>query len=280
MVLEQKIIKYKGKRVFEKVVMTSDFRRIPKYFEEDEACFLFITEGSFQFRSPTNLLSYGKNEAMLAKCGNYFIEQVSVNEIIRGKTFSAIGAFFYPDIVKGFFEADLSIQHFQNKFDVIKVNIEPLMKSFIDSIDFLLENPAIADENIIVNKLKELLLILGKSENAASINAFVSSLFVPHEYDFNEVVQNNIYSDLTIDEFAKLCNCSVATFKRKFTELYRESPAKYISLRKLEKASQLLQIKSKPVSDIAYECGFETVSNFNRAFKLHFGKSPSQYRLS
>lgn len=280
MVLEQKIIKYKDKRVFEKVVMTSDFRRIPKYFEEDEACFLFITEGSFQFRSPTNLLSYGKNEAMLAKCGNYFIEQVSVNEITRGKTFSAIGAFFYPDIVKGFFEADLSIQHFQNKFDVIKVNIEPLMKSFIDSIDFLLENPAIADENIVVNKLKELLLILGKSENAASINAFVSSLFVPHEYDFNEVVQNNIYSDLTIDEFAKLCNCSVATFKRKFTELYRESPAKYISLRKLKKASQLLQIKSKPVTDIAYECGFETVSNFNRAFKLHFGKTPSQYRLS
>ncbi|MBN8718441.1 MAG: helix-turn-helix transcriptional regulator [Sediminibacterium magnilacihabitans] len=280
MVLEQKIIKYKGKRVFEKVVMTSDFRRIPKYFEEDEACFLFITEGSFQFRSPTNLLSYGKNEAMLAKCGNYFIEQASVNEITRGKTFSAIGAFFYPDIVKGFFEADLSIQHFQNKFDVIKVNIEPLMKSFIDSIDFLLENPAIADENIVVNKLKELLLILGKSENAASINAFVSSLFVPHEYDFNEVVQNNIYSDLTIDEFAKLCNCSVATFKRKFTELYRESPAKYISLRKLKKASQLLKIKSKPVTDIAYECGFETVSNFNRAFKLHFGKTPSQYRLS
>lgn len=74
MVLEQKTIYYKGERVFEKVVMKTDIKRLPKYFAEDEACFLFITEGSFQFRSPTNLLSYSKNEAMLAKCGNYFIE--------------------------------------------------------------------------------------------------------------------------------------------------------------------------------------------------------------
>lgn len=280
MVLEQKTIYYKGERVFEKVVMTTDIKRLPKYFAEDEACFLFITEGSFQFRSPTNLLSYSKNEAMLAKCGNYFIEQISIKEGNKDKQFAAIGAFFYPDIVKGFFDTDLSIQHFKNNFDVIKVNVEPLMKSFIDSINFLLDNPAIADENIIINKLKELLLILSKSENAASISAFVSALFIPQEYDFNEVVQNNIYSDLTIEEFSKLCNCSVATFKRKFMHLYKTSPAKYISKKKLEKASQLLHIKSKSVADVAYECGFETVSNFNRAFKIHFNRTPSQYRLS
>lgn len=280
MVLEQKTLNYKGKRVFSKVVMTTDVKRLPKYFAEDEACFLFITEGSFQFRSPTNLLSYNKNEAMLAKCGNYFIEQVSIKENTKEKQFVAIGAFFYPDIVKGFFETDLSIQQFQNNFDVIKVNVEPLMKSFIDSIIFLLDNPSIANENIIINKLKELLLILSTSENAASIGTFVSALFIPQEYDFAEVVQNNIYSDLTIEDFAKLCNCSVATFKRKFMHQYKTSPAKYISQKKLEKASQLLHLKSKSIAEVAYECGFETVSNFNRAFKIHFNKTPSQYRLS
>ncbi|NOY46791.1 MAG: helix-turn-helix transcriptional regulator [Chlorobi bacterium] len=280
MILEYKEIKYKGKRVFEKLVMTTDFKRMPKYFTKDEACFLFITNGSFQFRTPTNVLTYSKNEAMLAKCGDYFIEPVSDKENIKEKTFSAIGAFFYPDIVKGLFETDLSIQLFQNNFNVIKVNIEPLMKSFIESIDFLLDNPTVTDENIIINKLKELLLILSKSENSTSINAFVASLFVPHEYDFNEVVQKNIYSDLKIEDFAKLCNCSVSTFKRKFTAYYNESPAKYISTKKLEKATQLLQIKSKPIADIAYDCGFENVTNFNKAFKRHFGKSPSLYRLS
>ncbi|OIR01342.1 exoenzyme S synthesis regulatory protein ExsA [mine drainage metagenome] len=280
MVIEQKQIKYKGKRVFEKLVMKADFKRIPKYFSEDEACFLFLTNGSFQFRTPTSHQTYSRNEAMLAKCGNYFIERISAKKNVKEETFSAIGAFFYPEIVKGLFDTDLSIQNFQKNFDVIKVDIEPLMKSFIDSIDFLLDNPSIADENIIILKLKELLVLLSKSENATSINAFVASLFVPHQYDFNEVVQNNLYSDLSLKDFAKLCNCSVATFKRKFLELYKESPAKYISIKKLERANQLIHIKNKPIADIAYECGFETVSNFNRAFKLHFGKTPSQLRLS
>lgn len=279
MVLEQKEIKYKGKRVFEKLVMANDFKRIPKFFEEDEACFLFLTKGSFQFRTPTSVMTYSKNEAMLAKCGNYFIEPVSVKKK-KEDTFSAIGAFFYPDIVKGFFETDLSLQNFQNNFDVIKVNVEPLMKSFIESIDFIIDNPTIADDNLILNKLKELLLILSKSENATSINDFVSSLFVPFEYNFNEIIQKNLYSNLSLAEYANLCNCSLATFKRKFNDLYKESPAKYLLLKKLEKSKQLLTLKSKPISEIAYESGFETVSNFNKVFKKFYLKTPSEHRLS
>lgn len=277
MVLEQKIITYKGKRVFEKLVMTTDFKRAPKYFAEDEACFLFITEGSFQFRSPTNLLTYSKNEAMLAKCGNYFIEEISAKE--KDNKLTAVGAFFYPDMVKDFFGTDLSLKHFNNNFDVIKVNIEPLMKSFIDSIVFLLDNQAIVDDNIIVNKLKELLLILSKSENATSINDFVASLFVPYEYNFNEVVQHNLFANLSLPDFAMLCNCSLATFKRRFVDHYNESPAKYITAKKLEKATQLLQIKTMQIADIAFECGFETTTNFNKAFKKAFSKSPSEFRF-
>ncbi len=278
MIYDQKIIKYRGKRVFEKLVMTSDFKRVPKYFAEDEACFLFIKEGSFQFRTPTNLLKYTKNEAMLAKCGNYFLEDISINE--TDNKLAAIGAFFYPEMVKEFFATDLSLKHFAKPFDVKKVNIEPLMKSFIDSIDFLLDNQTLVDENIIINKLKELLIILSKSENANSINEFVSSLFIPYEYDFTDVIQKNVFSNLSLKELAMLCNCSLATFKRKFAEHYKESPTKYFTQKKLEKAEQLLVLKSKSIGDIAFDCGFETISTFNKAFKKHFGKSPSQFRLS
>lgn len=280
MVLEQKIINYKGKRVFEKLVMSTGFKRIPKFFAEDEACFLFLTDGCFQFRTPTNILTYKKNEAMLAKCGNYFIEPISICENKKEGSFSAIGAFFYPDMVKSFFETDLSLQNFNNNFDILEVSVEPLMKSFIESIDFILDNPTIADENLIVNKLKELLLILSKSRNETSINDFITSLFVPYEYNFNEIIQENLYSNLSLTEYAKLCNCSLATFKRKFNELYMESPAKYVLLKKLEKSIQLLALDSMPISEIAFESGFETVSHFNKVFKKKYFTTPSEYRLS
>ena len=280
MILEQAEIKYKGKVIFERLVMSTNFKRVPKLFAEDEACFLFLSKGAFHFRTPTNFLTFAEGDGMLSKCGNYFIENVTLNKETEHQVISAIGAFFYPSMVKGFFQSDLSIQQFQNNFDTIKVNIEPLMKSFIDSVNYMLDNPVLADENLIVTKLKELLLLLSKSEKANSINEFVNSLFVPHEYNFNEIIQQNLYSNLSLEEFAHLASSSLATFKRKFTEFYHESPAKYILQKKLEKSSQLLQHKSKPISEIAFECGFETVSNFDKAFKKQFHKSPSEFRLS
>ena len=280
MILEQTEIKYKGKVVFERLVMSTGFKRVPKLFSENEACFLFLTKGAFHFRTPTNFLTFNEGDAMLSKCGNYFMENVMLNDKIEHQVISAIGAFFYPTIVKSFFQSDLTIHQFQNNFDTTKISIEPLMKSFIDSINFMLDNPSVADENLIITKLKELLLLLSKSENSNSINSFVNSLFVPYEYDFNDIIQKNTYSNLSIQELAHLSNLSLATFKRKFTELYKASPAKYILEKKLEKSVHLLQFKTKQISEVAYECGFETVSNFDKAFKRQFGKSPSEYRLS
>lgn len=280
MVLEQTEIKYKGKVIFERLVMSTKFKRVPKLFIEDEACFLYLTKGAFHFRTPTNILTFNEGDGMLSKCGNYFIENVSLNAKTEHQVISAIGAFFYPSMVKSFFQSDLSIEQFQSNFDTVKISIEPLMKSFIESINYLLDNPALADENLIITKLKELLLLLNKSENAGSINAFVNSLFVAYEYNFNEIISKNLYSNLSIPELAHLCNMSLATFKRKFTDFYHESPAKYILQKKLEKSVQLLGHKSKPISEIAFDSGFESISHFDKAFRKHYFKSPTEFRLS
>ncbi len=279
-VFEMKTITYQGKVVFEKVVMSPQFKRFPKFFQEDEACFLFLTKGAFQFRTPTNLLSFREGDAMLAKCGNYFFEEVTTNPHAPAAVISAVGGYFHPEIVKEFFNTDLSIQTFQRNFDTTKLDVEPLMRSFVDSIDYLLDHPALADPDLVANKMKELLLLLSKTEQATSINDFVASLFVPFEYDFKEVIQKNLYANLSLEEFARLCNCSVATFKRKFTEHFNESPARYFLKKRLEKSAQMLRIDTMPIGVIAFESGFDNVSNFNKAFKKHYQQTPSEYRLS
>ncbi len=275
-----KTITYKGKVVFEKVVLSSRFKRFPKFFQEDEACFLFLTKGAFQFRTPTNLLSFREGDALLSKCGNYFFEEVTTNPQAPEAVISAVGGYFHPKIVKEFFNTDLSIQTFQRNFDTTKLDVEPLMRSFVDSIDYLLDHPALADPDLIANKMKELLILLSKTEQATSINDFVASLFVPFEYDFKEIIQKNLYANLTLEEFASLCNCSVATFKRKFSEHFNESPARYFLKKRLEKSAQMLRIDTMPIGVIAYESGFDNVSNFNKAFKKHYQQTPSEFRLS
>lgn len=241
---------------------------------------MFLTKGAFQFRTPVNLLHFSEGDGMLAQCGNYLIENMSVKKAAPVETVSVTGAFFYPDMVKGYFGSDLSLQHFHKPVTVSKVSIEPMIRSLIESLNYLLDIPAIADENLIVNKQKELLILLSKSEESASINEFIASLFAPYEYDFREVVEKNIYSDLTIAELAFLAGMSVATFKRKFAATFRQSPARYLLEKKLERAAALLRIQSKAVSEIAYECGFSSPSSFTKAFKKHHGAPPSEFRKS
>lgn len=280
MILEKKEIKYREKVVFERLVMSANTKRAPKIFFEDEACFLFLTKGAFQFRTPTNLLEFSEGDGMLAQCGNYLIENMSLNKEISSETVSVVGAFFYPEMVKEYFDNDLSLKHFQKPITVSKVNIGPMMKSLVESLNYLLDNPSLADENLIINKQKELLILLSKSEEAKSIIEFIHSLFTPYEYDLKEIIEKNIYTNLTIAELAYLSGMSEATFKRKFSSIFNQSPAKYILQRKLARAKVLLKIESKAISEIAYECGFSSPSSFNRIFKKNFNKTPSEYRKS
>lgn len=280
MVIQQDEIRYKGKVVFERLEISKNFRRAPKLFFEDEACFLFLSKGAFDFRTPNQLLSFSEGDGMLAKCGNYLIENNANEQKVPTETVTVVGAFFYPDIVKKFFEADLSPKAFTNPITVSKIHIDTLLKHFIDSLNYLLDNPSIVDDNIVINKQKELLILLSKSENPTNIITFINSLFSPFEYNFRDVIEKNIYSDLTVKELAYLCNMSEATFKRHFNTIYNQSPAKYIQLKKLARAKQLLKTQSNTIAGIAYDCGFSSPSSFNTAFKKNFGLTPSEYRVS
>ena len=69
-------------------------------------------------------------------------------------------------------------------------------------------------------------------------------------------------------------------FKRKFNETFNNSPKKYITQKKVERAAALLKSRDLRVSDIAYDVGFDSLATFNRNFSNRYGKSPSEYRLS
>jgi len=143
-----------------------------------------------------------------------------------------------------------------------------LLDNFKDNINFLLDNPHVVDERLLLTKLKEFLILLAKQDNAPDVIDFVSAFFKPYEYDFKTIIEKNILSSLSINELSKLCGMSLATFKRKFTTYYNENPKKYIDSKKIEKSIQLLANPENRISDIAYDCGFDTIKSFNRNFKL------------
>ena len=143
----------------------------------------------------------------------------------------------------------------------------------------LLDHPEIADQEIIKLKLREMIILISKSQNLSVVD-FLVSMFNLNHTEFKATIKNNLYSNLSIEEFAKLCNMSLSSFKRKFSKVYAESPKKYMNRIKLEKASTLLSTSDLLISEIAFECGFDTISSFNRSFKTQFKTSPTEYRLN
>ena len=278
MILDHKSLTYQGKVIFEKVAISS-FKRMPKLFEANEACFMFLLRGEFKYRTPDRVLSFHEGDSMVSKCGNYYFEDVSGRPGSEVAV-EAVGAYFHPEIVKQIIQFDVAMSSFRTDYDACRISINPLLDSFKDSLNYLLENPSLADDALILTKLKELLILLTKTENAPSVRDYVASLFQPYEYDFKRIIGNNTYSNLSLGELSHLCSMSTSTFKRKFKALYHTSPAQYFLQRKLEKAVLLLINTDTRITDIIFDCGFESISSFNRCFKKQYNVSPSEYRLT
>jgi len=67
-------------------------------------------------------------------------------------------------------------------------------------------------------------------------------------------------------------------FLRTFERLTGITPHQYVRRARLRDAASRLAAERQKVLDIALDCGFGDVSNFNRAFRSEFGVSPTSFR--
>ncbi len=276
---ELKTIKYRDRVVFQKLRLPQFKNKLPKEYYENEACFIFVNTGAFSVREPVQVIDLDKRTGLLGKCVNYFYES---NEKQRnaGDQIEVIGILLYPEIVSDLFEFDITASKHSVKYNLKQVEINLLLEHYKESINIIIDNPDLADEQLIKNKLREFIILITKTVNAPSEMDFLASMFKPNFATFEKVIQSNLYANLTIEELAALCHMSLSTFKRKFKEVYYDSPNRYITTKKINKALDLLNNSNLRVSDIAYDTGFESLTTFNRTFKKETGKSPSEFRLT
>lgn len=67
-------------------------------------------------------------------------------------------------------------------------------------------------------------------------------------------------------------------FLRTFKSLTGITPHQYVLRARLREAAARLMTGTEKVLDVALDCGFGDVSNFNRAFRSEFGLSPRTFR--
>lgn len=85
-------------------------------------------------------------------------------------------------------------------------------------------------------------------------------------------------SSITIDDMASAVAVSRSGLHRKVKHLVGTSPMEFLREARIRKAIQMLTESSKPVSEIAYLCGFSDPKYFSKCFKASTGQTPTEYK--
>jgi AraC family transcriptional regulator len=83
---------------------------------------------------------------------------------------------------------------------------------------------------------------------------------------------------LTLERLAREAGLTPYHFLRTFQRITGVTPHQYILRTRLRQAAMRIALEPGRILDVALECGFGDISNFNRTFRSEFGVSPRAYR--
>jgi AraC-like DNA-binding protein len=93
-----------------------------------------------------------------------------------------------------------------------------------------------------------------------------------------EYIDNHKTEELSLADVAKAAGASVFHFCKVFHKSTGLKFTDYVARVRLEDARNRLLNPNRRISEVAYDVGFQSLTQFNRAFKRVFGQSPTEFR--
>ncbi len=106
----------------------------------------------------------------------------------------------------------------------------------------------------------------------------------PKVYLYRRIVQAKLFIDqryvdkIDLENISDEAHFSKFHFIRLFKAIYGKTPHQYLTLVRIQKAIELLQT-GKPVSEVCYSVGFDSLSSFSGLFKRTVGILPYEYLI-
>ncbi len=93
-----------------------------------------------------------------------------------------------------------------------------------------------------------------------------------------DYVRGHMGKEITVEKLASFANMTIATLERRFNEYLGITPQRFLLETRMAAAAKLLQHSPLPITEIAYQVGYQNNTSFSRAFKNYTGKAPSLFR--
>ena len=147
----------------------------------------------------------------------------------------------------------------------------------------LVKLASIDDKFLMAHELMYILHELSKFDDAYEL---ASSTFAKVEVSsesrrvlkVKDFINTHINDELRLEQLANLVGMTPTAFSRFFKLRTGKTLSEYIVDIRLGQAARLLVDTADSVSEICWNCGFNTLSNFNRLFRKRKGCSPTEFR--
>ncbi len=132
-------------------------------------------------------------------------------------------------------------------------------------------------------KLLDILHDLSTSNEYTVLNAegFSISTEVSDNDRINKIfnyIKNHYQETISLEEISDLAGMTEPSFCRYFKKTTSKTFTQFVNEYRLVHASKLLAENNLPITEIAFECGFQNFSHFSRSFKKFTGVAPLRYR--
>ena len=93
-----------------------------------------------------------------------------------------------------------------------------------------------------------------------------------------QFIREHYAEDLSLSRVSNAANMSTFYFCKLFRKFSSVTFTQFVSRTRIEQAKHLLLNPNLRISEIGYAVGFQSLSHFNRVFKLIAGESPTDFR--
>ena len=234
--------------------------------------FSFLQIGKKQVHFADTAVLVDNSQSLLIKKGNcLWSELLDTDDIYYCKLL-----FFSEKQLKEFLKKHVNEKEkLRTASSYFIIENDSYINSYLNSLSTIMDAPVAFMDNLLTVKFEELLLYLVNKYGLAFEN-YLISLVSEETSPLKKTIENNLYTSLSLEEIAFLCNMSLSTFKRHFIKEYKESPGKWFRNKRLLKAKELLEESNVKVSNVYLDLGYNNLSNFSTAFKSKFGINPSE----
>lgn len=240
---------------------------------------VYVTSGNKTWITPEGEFPAEPGEAVYCKKGACIMKNFYDTD------FCALIFFFPKDFIR-----DVVLEYQMNSkyqrleapedFHVLKMNIDHTLKLFFESVSAYLFQKSLPSRHLLKLKFKELILQVLTTDDNPYLKAYFLSTLHEGKESLEAVMRKNLLFNLSISDYARLCNRSLSAFKRDFKKAFELTPVQWITRERLKYAKLRLMTTDESINEIAFHSGFASHAHFIRCFKKQFGYPPHRFRLA